>query len=224
MLFFVGEDMGTWVKKWYLAGHPKLPKNSHERILILEYKHARAIYIKIAVGALFMAVISQIIGYGLFLEFQFFFRNISILGGLLILLAEGLNKPKSSFPGLLSPYHIDPSRYYQLAGRSLLIVLFLYLVFPQQASPMSLTISAVGIMFALMIIIGFKVKASAVLLVLFLTTFNILMNNWWSIHHNHPARDYLRYDFFQILSIVGGLLLLINIGPGTLSLDEKKKY
>ncbi|KAK9718994.1 ER-derived vesicles protein erv29 [Basidiobolus ranarum] len=178
---------------------------------------------KIAVGGLFTAVISQIVGYGLFLEFQFFLRNISILGGLLMLLAEGLTKPKSNFPGLLAPYHFDPSRYFQLAGRILLIMLSLYLVFPQQVTPMSLTLSAMGVISSFMIVVGFKVKFSAVLLALFLTAFNFLMNNWWSVNHNHPARDYLRYDFFQVLSIVGGLLLLVNLGPGSLSMDGKEK-
>lgn len=51
----------------------------------------------------------------------------------------------------------------------------------------------------------------------------LLVNNWWATHPSHPARDFLRYDFFQTLSIVGGLLLLVNQGPGGFSMDERKK-
>jgi len=74
-----------------------------------------------------------------------------------------------------------------------------------------------------MVVVGFKAKMSAVILVVLLSIFNLLVNNFWTLQPHHPQKDFAKYDFFQILSIVGGLLLLVNMGPGQFSVDEKKK-
>ena len=92
-----------------------------------------------------------------------------------------------------------------------------------------------------MVAVGFKAKWSAAFLVTVLSIFNVIANNFWAVHSAHPKRDFLKYDFFQTLctsrslknfmkveltltiAIVGGLLLLVNMGPGGLSVDEKKK-
>ncbi len=55
----------------------------------------------------------------------------------------------------------------------------------------------------------------------FLSVWNKVLTMFFFSHH--PNKDFAKYDFFQILSIVGGLLLLVNMGPGQFSVDEKKK-
>ncbi|KAK9722899.1 ER-derived vesicles protein erv29 [Basidiobolus ranarum] len=176
-----------------------------------------------AILGLFAVVISQTIGYGLIFDLRFFLHNLSVVGGLLMLLADALAKKKNVFPGLPSISTMDKSTYFQLAGRVLLIFLFLSLVFAGEMNMTRLIFSAIGFIACVMVVIGFKAKWSAMFLVLFLSIFNVAINNWWSIHHALPSRDFVKYDFFQTLSIMGGFMLLISLGPGGISVDEKKK-
>jgi len=53
-----------------------------------------------------------------------------------------------------------------------------------------------------MVVVGFKAKFSAVMLQRILSIFNLYVNNWWTLHPHHPHKDFAKYDFFQILSIV----------------------
>jgi len=45
-----------------------------------------------------------------------------------------------------------------------------------------------------MVAVGFKAKSSALFLVLLLSLFNVVVNNWWSVHAAHPQRDFLKYE------------------------------
>ncbi|CED85595.1 surf4-domain-containing protein [Phaffia rhodozyma] len=177
-----------------------------------------------AVIGLLGVVISQAFGYGLIFDLSFFLRNLSVMGGLLMVLSEGLASKKGLYiAGLPNISETDRKKYFQLAGRVLLIFLFLGFVFKGNWSLARVLVSLLGLGACVMVVVGFKAKWSATFLVLILSIFNILINNWWSVHPNHPQKDYLRFDFFQTLSIVGGLLLLVNMGPGGISMDEKKK-
>merc|ERR1712000_380486 len=133
-------------------------------------------YGEYAVGGLLSVVVVQALGYGLIFDLNFFLRNLSVIGGLLMVLGDSFVKKTRVFAGLPSIDEKDKKMYIQLGGRVLLIFLFI-----------------------------------------------VLVNNFWTLHHNHPHKDFAKYDFFQILSIMGGLLLLVNMGPGQLSVDEKKK-
>ncbi|PWN45045.1 SURF4-domain-containing protein [Ceraceosorus guamensis] len=178
---------------------------------------------EISVGALLGVVVVQGFGYGLIFDINFFLRNLSVIGGLLMVLSDSLSKKKNIFAGLPSISETDRRIYFQLAGRVLLIFLFIGFIIQGNWSIARVVVSILGLGACIMVAVGFKARWSASFLVLLLSVFNLFVNNFWTVHHAHPARDFLRYDFFQTLSIVGGLLLLVNQGPGGFSMDERKK-
>jgi len=176
-----------------------------------------------AVIGLFLVVILQGFGYGLIFDLNFFLRNLSVIGGLVMVFSDTLVSRKKNFAGLPSISETDRKKYFLLAGRVLLIFLFLGFVLQGKWSVGRVFVTLFGLAACTMVAVGFKAKWSATFLVIVLSIFNVFANNWWSVHSAHPQRDFLKYDFFQTLSIVGGLILLVNIGPGGLSVDEKKK-
>ena len=171
--------------------------------MVIARKHS-----EIAVGALLGVVVSQALGYGLIFDLNFFFRyvrcmdsfaddrNLSVIGGLLMVLSDSLHRRKITFAGL--PQLSDPSStnrtYFQLAGRILLIFLFLGLFFGGDRWTASrMLLSIIGLFACVMVAVGFKAKYSAMFLVALLSIFNILINNFWSVHSAHPHRDFLKY-------------------------------
>ncbi|KAI9893513.1 MAG: hypothetical protein M1814_006309 [Vezdaea aestivalis] len=180
---------------------------------------------EIAVGGLVGVVITQALGYGLIFDLNFFLRNLSVMGGLLMVLSDSWVRTKFAPAGLPQLDEKDRKMYFQLAGRVLLIFLFVGFisVSKDKWSVSRVFVSIIGLVACVMVVVGFKAKWSAVLLVLILSIFNLVVNNFWTLHPHHPHKDFAKYDFFQILSIVGGLLLLANMGPGQFSVDEKKK-
>ncbi|QPH00672.1 hypothetical protein C2857_004535 [Epichloe festucae Fl1] len=176
-----------------------------------------------AVAGLMGVVVTQALGYGLIFDLNFFLRNLSVIGGLLMVLSDSWVRKTKAFAGLPQLDEKDRKMYFQLAGRVLLIFLFIGFVFTGQWSVWRVLVSLLGAGACVMVVVGFKAKFSATLLVVILSIFNLFVNNFWTLHEHHPHKDFAKYDFFQILSIVGGLLLLVNSGPGQFSIDEKKK-
>ncbi|KAF8180376.1 SURF4 family-domain-containing protein [Pholiota molesta] len=194
---------------WYLQSHRHFPWGISHTFLILNVVvmlvGSGAVILKkhteYAVGGLLGVVIIQGFGYGLIFDLNFFLRNLSVIGGLFMVFSDSMVSRRALFAGLPSISETDRRKYFLLAGRVLLIFLFLGFMIQGEWGIMRVLVSIVGLA----------------------AIFNVFANNWWSVHSAHPTRDFLKYDFFQTLSIVGGLILLVNMGPGGLSVDEKKK-
>ena len=166
-------------------------------IMVIARKHS-----EYAVGGLITVVVTQALGYGLIFDLNFFLRNLSVMGGLLMVLSDSWVRKKFAPAGLPQIEEKDRKMYFQLAGRVLLIFLFIGFVFAGEWNIGRVVVSVVGLVACVMVVVGFKAKFSAVMLVLILSIFNILVNNFWTLHEHHPHKDFAKYDFFQILSIV----------------------
>lgn len=64
-------------------------------------------YTEIAVGGLLGVVVLQGFGYGLIFDLNFFLRNLSVVGGLLMVFSESMSKRKSRFAGIPSLNETD---------------------------------------------------------------------------------------------------------------------
>lgn len=224
--------MSQWGDQiWYLQQHRKFPWGlSHLFLLfnvITMLVASGAVitkrYTEYAVAGLLGVVIIQGFGYGLIFDLNFFLRNLSVIGGLFMVFSDSMISRRSSFAGLPTISETDRRKYFLLTGRVLLIFLFIGFILQGSWSIGRVLLSIVGLAACVMVAVGFKAKWSASFLVIVLSIFNVFANNWWSVHSAHPQRDFLKYDFFQTLSIVGGLILLVNMGPGGLSVDAAKK-
>ena len=79
-----------------------------------------------------------------------------------------------------------------LAGRILLIFLFIGFAFRGEWSFARAFVSLIGLGACTMVAVGFKAKWASAFLVIVLSVFNVFINNFWSIHSAHPQRDFLK--------------------------------
>lgn len=144
-------------------------------------------YSEYAVGGLIGVVVTQALGYGLIFDLNFFLRNLSVMGGLLMVLSDSWVRKRFAPAGLPQIDEKDRKMYFQLAGRVLLIFLFVGFVFAGEWSIWRVLVSVIGFVACIMVVVGFKAKWSAVMLVLILSIFNLLVNNFWTVRSNPHA-------------------------------------
>ena len=84
--------------------------------------------------------------------------------------------------------------------------------------PLSGVIATVG---ALCIILGFKAKFGAWLILLFLIPVTLYMHRFWAV--SDPVMHQMQMiNFMKNLSIMGGALLITYFGAGPVSLDSSR--
>lgn len=174
---------------------------------------------------LILVTVLQGLFYGLIFESQFILRNLSVVGGLILAFSDTIVRDKRTLnmPGLPQLSNTDNKKYLLLAGRLLLVFLFLGFVFSASWSIGRLLIILIGFISCGSIIVGYKTKFAALVLSLILLSYNVYVNQFWNYSNQNANKDFLKYEFFQTLSIVGGLLIIVNAGAGEFSIDEKKK-
>ena len=138
-------------------------------------------YTEYAVFGLIGVVITQALGYGLIFDLNFFLRNLSVMGGLLMVLSDSWVRKRFAPAGLPLPNESDRKKYIQLAGRILLILLFVGFIWSGEWGIARVLVSLFGLVACVMVVVGFKAKWSAILLVVILSIFNLLVNNFWTV-------------------------------------------
>ena len=147
---------------------------------------------------LFLTVILQTIAYNILWDIQFLFRNFALCGALLLVVAESKVEDKSLFAGVPSLGENKTKSYLQLAGRVLMVFMFLTLLkFELNSGQMVQNI--IGSALMILVTVGYKTKLSSLILVTWLNLLNFYFNAWWTIPVHKPLRDFLKFDFFQTL-------------------------
>lgn len=127
------------------------------------------------------------------------------------------------------------TKYFQLIARILVSLIFLNsapflfkaatanfassqgVPFAPVLVPVAAIISVAG---AIGIVIGYKTKWAAWLLILFLLPVNLTMNNFWAVA-DPMQRQIVLGSFLKDLAITGGALLIACFGAGRISFDER---
>lgn len=160
-------------------------------------------------------------------QLQLLLRNFALLGGLLLLHVDAQETAAAgrncAGAGAGVPLLINrrPQHLMRLAGRILLACMYLTLLRLRQGLA-TLAFNGLGLLLMALIVLGYRTRLAALTLALILILWNLYWHAWWLVHD--PSRDVLKYYYFHTLSVVGGLLLLVVLGPGPVSLEQYKKH
>ena len=132
----------------------------------------------------FCSVILQAIAYKELLKLPLLFRNVSLLGSLLLVVAETLVEEKSQYAGLPSLGQNKTKKYLLLAGRILMLCMF-EMVLRVDMSTNQIIQNIAGSLLMVLFTVGYKTRLSALLMIIWLTSLNISFNAWWNTPYDN---------------------------------------
>jgi putative oxidoreductase len=71
----------------------------------------------------------------------------------------------------------------------------------------------------LSVLVGYKARLGAALLILFLIPATLIFHNFWAFQGQEQQMQMIM--FLKNVAILGGLLLVVGMGPGPISLDNR---
>merc|ERR1711977_707676 len=203
-------------------------------VLVLQGKRVpflKGQHVKVGGGCLLAFLFLQPIMYGQHADVDFLCRTLTLAGGLALLWQHDMDTQGNKvdlFAGLpdagTGSQHAQ--EVIQLTGRTLMTLMFFYQMFEFLAKAHAGVLHYIGALLTCLVcsavLLGFKAKTGAVLLIALLGVGNVLMHPFWSVRPH--LYDFTKFYFFQTLSMIGGLMLLVLHGPGGLSVggDSKK--
>eukprot|EP00036_Acanthoecidae_sp_10tr_P010635 CAMPEP_0182916170 /NCGR_PEP_ID=MMETSP0105_2-20130417/779_1 /TAXON_ID=81532 ORGANISM="Acanthoeca-like sp., Strain 10tr" /NCGR_SAMPLE_ID=MMETSP0105_2 /ASSEMBLY_ACC=CAM_ASM_000205 /LENGTH=308 /DNA_ID=CAMNT_0025053099 /DNA_START=54 /DNA_END=980 /DNA_ORIENTATION=+ len=175
---------------------------------------------------LVVVVLAQSVAYHVLWNVEFFFRNLAVIGALCLVGAEAV-EPEPTKGGLLDrdvsldEEEAEVADVLRLSGRLLLVLMFVTLTKFDNVT--RIITELIGMLLLALLVIGFKTRLSAVTLFVLLMVENLTLNDFFMHDSTDPMHDLKKFNFFQALTVTGGLMMLVALGPGAVSLDGEDK-
>ncbi|CAI5437774.1 unnamed protein product [Caenorhabditis angaria] len=180
--------------------------------------------VMIACVLLGSVILLQTLFYHMYSDLRFLIRNLSVIGCLTLLATETImdEKPRTGRNELIYDDEFQFKSIIILVGRCYLVFMLISLIHFDGFEFLKIVELLVSFILSVCVAVGARTKLASFALAIWLFILNIFLNDWWS-QTDATKIDFMKYDFFQTLSVVGGLLLVIHIGPGEVSYDDMKK-
>eukprot|EP00171_Calliarthron_tuberculosum_P002906 IDg2906t1 len=150
----------------------------------------------------------------------FLLRNLCMTGTLLLVSCRTrIAAVRSALPvsvlGLRETERKRPMEYVILVARVLLVMLSFEVFNTLGTAGMYLSFPVI-----LAVLFGYKLELSGSALVALYVFHNTHSSAFWESHLSSHTAHIMRYEFFQVLSITSGLVMLVMSRPGTISTHE----